>query len=72
MKSRTNWVEDKNSYKLPLVARPDGKRPLGRPSCRCDDEVKMVGREHADWNFVAQDRDKLRGLVETAVIFRLP
>jgi hypothetical protein len=64
---RTNWVGEKNSYKL-----PDGKSPLGRPRCRCDDEVKMVGRERVNWNFVAQDKDKLRGLVETAVIFRLP
>jgi len=40
---RTNWVGEKISYKLPLVARPEGRRPLGRPSCWCDDEVKMVG-----------------------------
>jgi len=31
----------------------------------------MVGWKGVDWNFVAQDRDKLRGLAETAMIFRL-
>jgi hypothetical protein len=39
---------EKNSYKLSLLARPERKRQLGRPSCGCDDEVKMVGWEGVD------------------------
>jgi hypothetical protein len=28
-----------------LIGRPEGKRPLGRPRCRWEDNIKMVLRE---------------------------
>jgi hypothetical protein len=44
-----------------LVGKPEGKRPLGRPRCRCMDNIKMDLRE-IRWSGMvqtdlAQDRD---------------
>ena len=45
-----------------LVGKPEGKRPLGRPRCRWEDNIKMdlqeVGRG-GDWMELAHDRDRL-------------
>ena len=45
-----------------LVGKPEGKRPLGRPRCRWEDNIKMdlqeVGRGCGDWMEFAQERDK--------------
>jgi hypothetical protein len=50
---------------------PEGKRPLGRPRIRWQDNIKVhlqeVGCEGMDWISVAQDRDKLQAL-ENAVM----
>jgi hypothetical protein len=44
-----------------LVVKPEGKRPLGRPRFRWEDNIKMdlkeVGCEGVDWIDLAQDRD---------------
>jgi hypothetical protein len=32
--------EKRNSYRI-LVGKPEGKRPLGRPRCRWEDNIKM-------------------------------
>jgi len=52
-----------------LVGKPEGKRPLGRPRCRGDDNIKMdlqeVGGGCWDWMELAQDRDRWRALVST-------
>jgi hypothetical protein len=51
-----------------LVGKPDGKRPLGRPRHRWEDNIKMdlqeVGCGGMDWIEVAQDRDRLPGTCE--------
>jgi len=43
-----------------LVAKPEGKRPLGRPRCRWEDDIKMnlkeMGQEGLHWIDLAQDR----------------
>jgi hypothetical protein len=31
-----------------LVGRPEGKRPLGRPSCRSEDNIK-IGLQEMGW-----------------------
>jgi hypothetical protein len=44
-----------------LVGKPDGKRPLGRPRCRWEDNIKMdvreIGRHGIGWFHLAQDRE---------------
>ena len=62
-------------YKV-LVGKPEGKRPLGRPRSRWEDNIKMdleeVGRGGVDWMELAQDRDRWRALVSTVMNFRVP
>ena len=50
-----------------LVGKPEGKRLLGRPRHRWEDNIKMdlqeVGCEWMNWIDLAQDRDRCRTLV---------
>jgi hypothetical protein len=59
-----------------LVGKPEGKRPLGRPRCRWEDNIKMVVEEvgggRGDWMELAQDRDRWRTLVSTVKNLRVP
>jgi hypothetical protein len=59
-----------------LVAKPEGKRPLGRPRRRWEVNIKMhlqrVGWEGMDWIDVAQDRDSWRKLVNVVMNIRVP
>ena len=58
-----------------LVRKPEGKRPLGRPSRRWEDNIKMDLREvggGGDWMELAQDRDRWRALVTTVMNLRVP
>ena len=58
-----------------LVGNPEGKRPLGRPRRRWEDNIKMdleVGRGCGDWMELIQDRERWRALVSTAVNFGVP
>jgi hypothetical protein len=49
------------------VGKPEGKRPLGRPRRRWEDNVRMdlqeVGYGCEDWIRLAQDMDRWRALV---------
>jgi hypothetical protein len=59
-----------------LVGKPEGKRPLGRPRRRWEDNIKMdlqqVGGGCGNWMELAQDRDRWRALVGTVRNFRVP
>ena len=59
-----------------LVGKPEGKRPLGRPRRRREDNNKMdlqeVGGSCGDWMELAQDRDRWRALVSTVMNRRVP
>jgi len=58
-----------------LVGKPEGKRPLGKPRRRWEDNIKMDLREvgeGGDWMEMAEDRDRWRALVNTAMNFRVP
>jgi hypothetical protein len=54
-----------------LVGKPEGKRQLGRPRHRWEDNIKMdlqeVGCGGRDWIGLAQDRDRWRALVNAAM-----
>jgi hypothetical protein len=59
-----------------LVGKQGGKRPLGRPRHRWEDNIKMdlqeVGCRVMDWIELAQDRDRWRTLVNAVMNVRFP
>ena len=58
-----------------LVGKTEGKRPLGRPRRRWEDNIKMdlqeVGCGGMDWIEMAQDRDRWRALVNGVMNLRV-
>jgi len=59
-----------------LVGTPEGKRPLGRPRRRLEDNIKMnlqkVGWGAMDWIDLAQDKDTRRAHVNAVMNLRVP
>jgi len=53
--------EDRGVHRV-LVGKPEGKRPLGKPRSRWEDNIKTdlqeVGGGRGDWMELAQDRDR--------------
>jgi hypothetical protein len=66
--------EKRNAYRI-LVGEPEGKRPLGRPRCRWEDNARMdlreIGWGDMDWIDLAQDRDQWRALVNTVMFHKI-
>ena len=56
--------------------KPEGKRPLGRPRRRWEDNINIdlqeVGEGCGDWMELAQDRDRWRALANTVRNLRVP
>jgi hypothetical protein len=67
--------EERGVYRV-LVRRPKGKRPLGRPRHRWEDNIKLDLRERgtdgANWIQLAQDRVQWRAFVNTVMNLRVP
>jgi hypothetical protein len=59
-----------------LIGKPERKRPLGRPWRRWEYNIKIydkrVGFEDVDWIYMAQDRDRLRSVVNPVINIRVP
>ena len=59
-----------------LVGKPEGKRPLGRPRHRWENNIKMDHQEvrcgDMDWIELAQNRDRERSLVNAVMNLRIP
>ena len=83
---RVEFVSDRVSYivlrgrwcniiVLNMHPPSEEKKPLGRPIRRWEDIIKMDLREMGgggDWMELAQDIDRLRALVKTVMILRVP
>ena len=58
------------------MAKPDGKRPLGRPRRRWEDNIKMdvqeVSWDGTNWSDLAQDRDRWWALVNAVMNLQVP
>jgi hypothetical protein len=67
--------EKRNAYRI-LVGKPEGKRPLGRPRHRWEDNIIMDLREiecgGMDWIDLGQDRDQWRALVNAVMNLQVP
>ena len=58
-----------------LVGKPEGKRPLGRPRRRWEENIKMDLQEVGggeDWMELAQDRDRWQALVNMVINLWVP
>ena len=71
----SEYGERRGVYRV-LVGKPEGKRPLGRPRCRLENNIKMdlqeVGWGSKDWIELAEDRDMWQALVNAVMNLQVP
>jgi hypothetical protein len=67
--------EGRSDFKI-LTGKPTGKRPLGKPRRRWEDNIGMdlkeIGINTRNWVDSGQDMDYWRGLVNVALNLRVP
>jgi transposase len=67
--------EGRGVYRV-LVGRPEGKRPLGRPRRRREDNIKMdlteIGIDGRNWILLVQDRIQWWAFVKTVMNLLVP
>ena len=67
--------EGRDVYRV-LVGKPEGRRPVGRPRRRWENNIRMdlreVGCGFVDWMELAQDGDRWRALVSAVMNLRVP
>ena len=79
---RLRWVghvvrieEIRSAFKI-LTGKPTGKRSLGRPRRRWEDNVRMeleeIGINEGNWVDKARDRNYWRALLKAALNLRIP
>jgi hypothetical protein len=69
-------MEERRGVSRVLVGKPEGKRPMGRPKRRWEENIKMdfqeVGYGGTNWTELAQDRDRWWALVNAVMNLRVP
>jgi hypothetical protein len=69
------WSLEYQLYNI-FDGKPEGRRPLERPRCRWEDNIKMdlgeIGFGDVDWIHLAQDRDRWRALVNMVMSLQVP
>ena len=69
------YEQSRNAYRV-LVGKTEGKRPLGRPRRRWEDNIKMdlreVGYDPGDWIDLVEHRDQWRTYVRAVMNLRVP
>ena len=81
--SKISWAghvarmgERRGAYRA-LLRKPEGRRPLGRPGRRWENNIKMDIREvkwggGVDWINLTQDRDRWRAVVNAVMNLLVP
>jgi hypothetical protein len=69
-------IEKERGVSRVFVGRPEGKRPLGRPRHRWEDNIKMdfgeTGIDGANWIRLAQDTVQWLTFVSTVMNLQVP
>jgi hypothetical protein len=67
--------DERRVYRV-LVGRPKGKRPLGRPTCRWEDNIKKdlreIGIDGVNWIQLSQDRVQLQAFLNMVMNLQVP
>jgi hypothetical protein len=69
-------MDEERGVYMVLVGKPEGKKPLGRPRRRWEDNIRLDIQEMGcwcmDWIGLAQDRDRWQALVNVVMSLRIP
>jgi hypothetical protein len=75
LKIKINMGEGRGVHRV-LFGRPNGKRPLGRPRHRREDNIKMdlreIGIDGANWVWLTQDRVQWRAFAKMIMYLWVP